>query len=195
MTSQLQIGKDLESIRNILSKEEINQLYESSVSTLYGMRDRAIIAVFYGCGLRCREGANLEQGDIDFKSGLVHVRKGKGYKERYVPMSPGVIKELKEWIENGHSFFSIKTNLIIPSRTGKAMGCHALTKRVKMMCEASGIKKAISLHGLRHSIATHLLESGMSIEQISQFLGHSSLETTQIYTHLRQDYGDQSNNK
>ena len=184
MTSKIQIGKDLETSRNILSEEEIKRLYESCNDDLYGMRDRAIIAVFYGCGLRCREGANLEQRDIDFKSGLLHVRKGKGYKERYVPMSPGVIKELKQWLENGQQFFSIKTNLVIPSRTGKVIGCHGLTRRVKMMCEKVKIKKPISLHGLRHSIATHLLDSGMSIEKISQFLGHSSLETTQIYIRI-----------
>jgi len=185
MTINLQIGKDLETSRNILSEEQIKVLYESCNDDLYGMRDRAIIAVFYGCGLRCREGANLEQRDIDFKSGLLHVRKGKGYKERYVPMSPGVIKELKQWLENGQPFFSIKTNLVIPSRTGKIIGCHGLTRRVKMMCDKSKIKNSVSLHGLRHSIATHLLDSGMGIEKIGQFLGHSSLETTQIYTRVR----------
>lgn len=184
MTSKIRIGKDLETSRNTLSKEEIKKLYESCNDDLYGMRDRAIIAVFYGCGLRCREGANLEQRDVDFKSGLLHVRKGKGYKERYVPMSPGVMKELKQWLENGQEYFSIKTNLIIPSRTGKKMGCHGLTRRVKKMCAQSKVKKLISLHGLRHSIATHLLESGMGIEKIGQFLGHSSLETTQIYTRV-----------
>jgi len=185
MMIKLQIGKDLETSRNILSEEQIKILYESCNDDLYGMRDRAIIAVFYGCGLRCREGANLEQRDIDFKSGLLHVRKGKGYKERYVPMSPGVINELKEWLENGQPFFSVRTNLIIPSRTGKVIGCHGLTRRVKMMCEKSNIKESVSIHGLRHSIATHLLDSGMGIEKIGQFLGHSSLETTQIYTRVR----------
>jgi len=185
MTSKVQLGKDLEAVRNILSEEQVKILYESCNDDLYGKRDRAIIAVFYGCGLRCREGANLEQRDIDFKSGLLHVRKGKGYKERYVPMSPGVINELKDWLENDQPFFSIKTNLVIPSRTGKIIGCHGLTRRVKMMCDRSKIKKSVSLHGLRHSIATHLLDSGMSIEQIGQFLGHSSLETTQIYTRVR----------
>jgi len=187
MTIKLHIGKDLETSRTILSKEQINKLYEACNDDLYGMRDRVIIAVFYGCGLRCREGANLEQRDMDFKSGLLHVRKGKGYKERYVPMSTGVMKELKGWLENGQPFFSVKTNLVIPSRTGKVIGCHGLTRRVKMMCEKSKIKKSVSLHGLRHSIATHLLDSGMSIEKIGQFLGHSSLETTQIYTRVRDD--------
>ena len=190
MTIKLRIGKDLESSRNILSEEQIKKLYETCNDDLYGKRDRAIIAVFYGCGLRCREGANLEQRDIDFKSGLLHVRKGKGYKERYVPMSPGVMKELKEWLENGQPFLSGSpdrqlANLIIPSRTGKIIGCHGLTRRVKMMCHKSKIKKSVSLHGLRHSIATHLLDSGMGIEKIGQFLGHSSLETTQIYTRVR----------
>jgi len=186
MTIQLQVGKDVEYIRNILSKEEVKSLYKSCVEDLYGMRDRAMIAVFYGCGLRCREGANLELRDIDFKSGLLHVRKGKGYKQRYVPMSRGVMKELKSWLENGQPFFSIKTNLVIPSRSGKIIGCHGLTKRVKKMCERASVSGPVSLHGLRHSIATHLLESGMSLEQIGQFLGHSSLETTQIYTRINE---------
>ena len=185
MTVKVHIGKDLETSRNTLSEEQIKKLYEGCNDDLYGKRDRAIIAVFYGCGLRCREGANLEQRDVDFKSGLLHVRKGKGYKERYVPMSPGVIKELKEWLENGQPFFSVRTNIIIPSRTGKVIGCHGLTRRVKMMCENAKVKESISLHSLRHSIATHLLDSGMGIEKIGQFLGHCSLETTQIYTRVR----------
>lgn len=186
MTIRLKGEKDAEYIRNILSEKQIKKLYSTCSQDLYGMRDRAILAVFYGCGLRCREGANLELGDVNFTSGLLHVRKGKGGRERYVPMSEGVMKELKNWLTKGHGFFSTKTNLVIPSRTAQVMGCHGLTKRIKKLCSEAGIERSISLHGLRHSIASHLLKSGMSIEQIGQFLGHRSLETTQIYTHINE---------
>jgi len=140
LTTKLIIGKDIKESRIILSKSEINQLYETCTSTIWGRRDRAMIAIFYGCGLRSKEGRNVHQSDLNLKSGILHVRKGKGNKERYVPLSNGVQKE-----------------------------------------------QGTSLHGLRHSIATHLLESGMSLAQIGQFLGHSSLESTQIYTRIRDD--------
>ncbi len=186
LTTKLIIGKDLEESRKILSKAAINQLYEATESTIWGMRDRIIIAIFYGCGLRSKEGRSLELIDIDFKLGVVHVKKGKGGKERYVPMSTGVNKELQNWIANGHPFFSPKTNLLIPNSRGKQANGHGLNKRLKRLCEMAKTKE-ISLHGLRHSIATHLLQSGMSLDQIGQFLGHSSLESTQIYTRINED--------
>jgi integrase/recombinase XerD len=182
---ELSIDKDIKIERTILSETEITTLYKNCDTTAWGMRDRAIIALFYGCGLRCKEGTALELGDVDFTSSLVHVRKGKNYKERYVPMSPGVKAELKQWLENGHEIFSTTSNYILPNRYGNQSHSSGLNQRLKRLCEKSKIDKQITLHCLRHSIATHLLASGMSIDQISMFLGHQGLEATQIYTRVQ----------
>jgi integrase/recombinase XerD len=155
------------------------------------MRDRIIIAIYYGCGVRCTEGTKLELSDIDFSGGLLHVRKGKNYRERYVPISEGVKKELLNWIDDGQTWFAgEKTNILIPNTRGKTTDSGSLNKRLKILCEKAEINKKITLHCLRHSIATHLLESGMELEKIAQFLGHVGLEATQIYTRItNQDEG------
>lgn len=184
---ELAITKDIKIERTILSETEIDKLYKNCDATAWGMRDRVIIALFYGCGLRCKEGTALELGDVDFTTSLVHVRKGKNYKERYVPMSTGVKTELKQWLENGHQIFSTKSNYILPNRYGNRSQSSGLNQRLKKLCDKAQINKNISLHCLRHSIATHLLASGMPIDKISIFLGHQGLEATQIYTRISHD--------
>ena len=183
--AKLTIAKDLKKERTILSKVEVNELYEVCENNPWGMRDRIIIAIYYGCGVRCTEGTRLELRDIDFSSGLLHVRKGKNYRERYVPISEGVKKELLNWIDDGQKWFAgEKTNILIPNSRGKVTDSGSLNKRLKLLCDKSDINKNITLHCLRHSIATHLLESGMELEKIAQFLGHVGLEATQVYTRI-----------
>jgi site-specific recombinase XerD len=188
---KLSIEKELKTERTILTKVEVNQLYESCENTIFGMRDKVVLAIYYGCGLRSREGRNLELGDIDFSDGLLHVRKGKNYKERYVPMSNGVSKELQNWIANGHPIFSAETNLLIPNTRGKITDGSSLNKRLKLLCITAEIDKHITLHCLRHSIATHLLQSGMELENISRFLGHQGMEATKIYTRIVNDLDEE----
>ena len=183
--AKLTIAKDLKKERTILSKVEINQLYEACENNPWGMRDRIIIAIYYGCGVRCTEGTRLELRDIDFSSGLLHVRKGKNYRERYVPISEGVKKGLLQWVNDGQTWFAgAKTNILIPNSRGRVTKSGPLNKRLKLLCEKADINKNITLHCLRHSIATHLLESGMELEKIAQFLGHVGLEATQVYTRI-----------
>ena len=182
---KLRVEKEIQVERTILTVEEVNRLYEVCENSLYGMRDRVMLAVFYGCGLRSREGRNLELGDIDFSDGLLHVRKGKNYKERYVPMSGGVSKIIQAWIEDGHSWFSKnETNILLPNTKGKISDGSSLNNRIKLLCQIAEIDKHITLHCLRHSIATHLLQSGMDLENISRFLGHQGMEATKIYTRI-----------
>ena len=143
---------------------------------------RAVFALFYGCGLRCCEGHKLQIKDIDFDRKTVFVEQGKNYKDRIIPMSAGVYKELQDYVYNYRSRLKLNHN--------RLFDCHKQTLGVKLkhlqsICEDENIKaKRLSLHVLRHSIATHLLQNGMSIENIALFLGHSSMDTTQIYTHL-----------
>ena len=188
---KLTVEKELKVERTILTKVEINKLYEACENTIWGMRDKVILAIFYGCGLRSREGRYLELGDIDFSDGLLHIKKGKNYKERYVPMSNGVSKELQNWIAYGHPIYGAKSNLLLPNTRGKITNGNSLNKRIKLLCSTAEIDKYITLHCLRHSIATHLLQSGMDLENIAQFLGHKGMEATKIYTRIVNDLNEE----
>lgn len=180
--------QDKETHKIILTKAEIKALYKACNNDLLGIRDKAILSIFYGCGLRRSEGQQLDISDILLKEKLVFVRKGKNYKERYVPMT-GAIKEdlenyiyqAREWLQNTSG---TKNEAFFLSVRGTRLCSNSLIERVRKLAKEAKIQKETGLHTLRHSIATHLLKSGLSLEEVSRFLGHSSLENTQIYTHL-----------
>jgi|SRR5579859_247862 len=186
----------------ILTEEEIRLLFEATRqpydnNTLPAVRieamqsrDRAMLAVYYGCGLRRNEGMNLNVSDIDFDKSLMHVRKGKNYKERFVPIGKVALKHLQEYVYDHRPelLFNTKSDALFISQQSTRMQGQSLLRRLHYLQHrtenANLIEKQIGLHTLRHSIATHLLTAGMKLESISRFLGHSSLESTQIYTHL-----------
>jgi integrase/recombinase XerD len=191
--------------RIILTKEEIKQLYESTFlhhreNTLaMGQRDRAIIAIFYGCGLRKDEGTRLNITDINTVKKLLFVSKAKGNKQRYVPIAQKNLDDIKAYLEEGRNWFLLEHKAVHYYKQGKkkqntdgeAFFINQEGKRMQSfygrfayLKEKSGIETHFSTHNLRHSIATHLLQSGMPIEEIAKFLGHSTLESTQIYTHI-----------
>lgn len=170
-----------------LTQEEIQQLYEVTADSVLGMRDRAMLAVYYGCGLRLNEGVHLECKDVMRDRQLLHVRKGKRYKERLVPMSVRTMAMITLYMDTGRPQLLQQhptDRLFIDANRGRPMQRQSLYIRIKALARSAGIKKKVGTHTLRHSIATHLLQSGMKLEQIQQFLGHSSLDSTQIYTHL-----------
>ncbi len=173
--------------KQILTKTEIEILYKNCDDNILGYRDKAMLAVYYGCGLRRTEGINLVLKDILFERKVIHVRKGKNNKERYTPMNERVINDLQTYINMAREFLTknkMETALFLSER-GKPITDIGLVKRLERLSKLSGIKKKVGLHSLRHSIATHLLQSGMKLEFVSKFLGHSSLESTQIYTHIK----------
>ncbi len=180
--------QDKETNKTILTQNEIKALYKACGNDVLGIRDRAILSIYYGCGLRRSEGINLDISDILLKEKRVYVRKGKNYKERYVPMTEAVKDDLENYIyvarEKIRSFKNTKPEALFLSMRVKRLCGNALISRIHKLTESAGIQKEIGLHTLRHSIATHLLQSGMTLEEVKQFLGHSSLESTQIYTHL-----------
>lgn len=178
-----------ETDKEILTKDEILSLFNSAGEDKIGLRDKAVLSVFYGCGLRRNEGVNLNVDDIYFDEKLLHVRKGKGNKERLVPLNEAVLKHLELYVYDGRPELANKneTALLIGKKSARLMGngCYRRLKSLQQKSESITLKqKEISLHTLRHSIATHLLQAGMSLESIAEFLGHSSLESTQIYTHV-----------
>jgi site-specific recombinase XerD len=175
-----------------LTKKEIQALYEVTGDNALGIRDRAMLAVYYGCGLRLNEGASLELKDILKERKILHVRKGKRYKERLVPIADKNFHELKLYIEQGRPQLlqKIKTeSLFIGANKGIPLDKQSLYIRIKGLVKKAKIKKKVGAHTLRHSIATHLLQSGMKLERIQQFLGHGDPDSTQIYTHLANEPG------
>lgn len=188
---RLPVDKD-ERIRKIetLTQAEIKTLYnaiEHTYPTLNFIKReqnhyqlKLIFVLYYGCGLRLSEGLKIRFQHIDFERRTVFVEKGKNYKDRFIPMSAGVYRDLQDYIYNFRNKLKRPHNrLFLKSNLNKML------KILQNVCDDEKIKqKRLSMHVLRHSIATHLLQNGMNIENISQFLGHSSLESTQIYTHL-----------
>ncbi len=199
--------------KTILTIQEIKQLYEATFlpyewdNIAMGQRDRAIIALYYGCGLRRGEGVNLNIADINVQERLLFVRKAKGNKQRLVPIASKHLQDISDYIKEGREWFlyyhettaehhnkhngkplelknieASEANAFLVTNKGRRV----LTpeNRIKYLHKKAALEKNVTLHGLRHSIATHLLQSGMSIEDIAKFLGHSSLVSTQIYTHI-----------
>lgn len=166
-------------------QKTINNLYphlEIEHRQLKQEQLRLVFVLFYACGLRLGEGYNLTPKDVDFNKRTLFIRQTKGYKDRIVPMSENVYKALRHYIYNfrnqircGHDrlFVQKKITLSVDLRY------------LHQQCNNEEIKrKRLHFHILRHSIATHLLQNGMSVENIARFLGHGCLESTQIYTHI-----------
>ncbi len=173
----------------ILTPAEIKRLYKATEDDLLGIRDRAMLAIYYGCGLRRTEGASVLVDDILPDKNLLYVRKGKNYKERYVPILGDVRKNILTYLTVGRPGLLSGRNeawFFIGVR-GKKLGGPALYERLKKLLDKARIDKPCGLHSLRHSIATHLLANGMTLHQIAKLLGHSTLDTTQIYTHILKD--------
>lgn len=188
-------------IPQILTLPEIQSLYEATHNnirrvntTAYAQRDRAMLAVYYGCGLRRSEGNNLVLSDILTEKKLLYVRKGKGSKERFVPIAEKGMQDMEEYLQYGRKWFLQQRQKKKSPPLGELEGAFFINiwgepmkdfaARIGQLKEEAGIQKQITLHSFRHSIATHLLQGGMDIEQIKKFLGHATLESTQIYTHI-----------
>lgn len=173
-------------IPEVLTKDEIKSLYNACDSSVLGIRDKVMLDIFYGCGLRRNEGVHLDVSDIDFKSKVVYVRKGKNYKERYVPINESALQHIRDYLDHSRPFLltTQKTAALFVSDKGNRAQGQSLLIRLRKLAKLSRIRKRIGLHILRHSIATHLLQSGMELKHIAKFLGHDSLESTQIYTHV-----------
>lgn len=153
-------------------------------------RDRAMLSVYYGCGIRRNEGVQLDTGDINFNKAILHVRKGKNYKERFIPISKQSLRHLQIYLYDGRPLLlgGSKSPALFISAKAKRMDGQTMLWRLKQLIQLTDNarlqQKQVGLHTLRHSIATHLLNKGMNLEKIKEFLGHTSLESTQIYTHL-----------
>lgn len=188
-TARNEIGFTLQRLPTItvppvwLTPPEVQSLYDVTGDSVLGSRDRAMMAVFYGGGLRLNEGASLEMKDINRSSKWLHVRKGKHYKERLVPLATSNYEAIVFYIEHSRPQLlqQIKTDaLFIDVNKGRPLGKQSLYLRIRQLAKRAKLQKRIGTHTLRHSIATHLLQSGMKLERIQQFLGHAHLDSTHL---------------
>ncbi|WGQ10214.1 site-specific tyrosine recombinase XerD [Pedobacter gandavensis] len=182
------LGKKLPDVLNI---EEINGLIEAiDASKPEGMRNKAIIELLYGCGLRVSELTNIRISNIFADSEFVKIV-GKGNKERIIPIGATALKYIKIYLEASRVHIPIKKgyeDYIFLNRRGTGLSRISVFTIIKDLALASGLKKSISPHTFRHSFATHLIEGGADLRAVQEMLGHSSITTTEIYTHLDRDY-------
>ncbi len=160
----------------ILSKEEVARI----LSNTGNIKHRAILTLVYSAGLRVGEVVKLRSQDIDSKRKLIHIKGSKGRKDRYTLLSDYALKVLKEYLRE---YKPLKW-LFEGARKGRHISTRTVQEIFKKACERASIKKNVSVHSLRHSFATHLLESGVDLRYIQELLGHKSSKTTEIYTHV-----------
>ena len=172
----------------VLTEDEIAILFNQTEPTIDGLRNRAILSLLYGCGLRKSELYRLNIEDINSSKDTIRIKKSKNSFQRDVPMTAQIKTNLEDYIyearvhllkEHHHEPAFLLNNL------GDRLSLEGIHYKVKTMGEQSGILKPISAHQLRHAIATHLMENQFTIEEIAQFLGHKNLDSTQVYTHIQ----------
>lgn len=170
---------------DVLSADEVVAIIDSvDLSSWQGVRDRAILEILYGCGLRVSEAAELTVSGLYLNDGFVRVI-GKGDKERIVPLGDMAADAVTAYLEvRPEPRDSASDDILFLSRLGKSMSRVAIFNMVKKQTQAAGIQKEISPHTFRHSFATHLIENGADLRVVQEMLGHESIVTTEIYTHV-----------
>jgi integrase/recombinase XerD len=175
----------------VLSIDEIERLINAiDLSSVNGTRNKAIIEVLYGCGLRVSELVDLKISNIYRADGFLKVS-GKGDKERLVPIGKQSLKQLNLYIDQVRVHSEIKrafSDTVFLNARGTSLSRQMVFIMIRQLCERAGIRKKISPHTFRHSFATHLLEGGADLRAVQQMLGHISITTTEIYTHIDRQY-------
>jgi len=161
---------------NVLSKEEVKLL----LNTHRNLKHRTMLCLLYSCGLRSGELLNLQPIHIDSKRNIILIKQSKGKKDRIVPLSSKILEMLREY----YRLYKPKTYLFEGQKIGEKYDSRSLQLVLKQAVKKAGIQKPVTLHWLRHSYATHLLESGTDLRYIQELLGHNSSKTTEIYTHV-----------
>ena len=154
--------------------EEVKRLIDG----VSNIKHKLIIKMLYGCGLRVSEVINLKKSDLNFDESLIHIRLAKGRKDRFVKIPDSIKEELENYSKFGES------EVLFLSQRGGKLSTSTIQKIIKNFSKKAGLKKNISPHTLRHSFATHLLETGIDLKIIQKLLGHSDIRTTQIYLHI-----------
>ena len=187
----LESPKITRKLPDTLSYHDINKMIEAiDLSRPEGARNKAILEVLYGCGLRVSELTELKLSNLYLDIEFIKVT-GKGSKERLVPIGGSAVKALKIWIEQVRVHTPIKKgeeDMVFLNRRGHRLSRVFIFMIIKQLAEITGLKKTISPHTFRHSFATHLVEGGADLRAVQEMLGHESITTTEIYTHLDREY-------
>ena len=168
--------KRAKALPNVLSKEEVKKILDAHSN----LKHKAMLSMIYSCGLRRSELLNLKFSDIDSKRNIVLLKNAKGKKDRIAPLSPKILAMLRTYYKE----YKPKNWLFEGQKQGEQYSEKSLQSVLKQALQKVGITKPVTLHWLRHSYATHLLESGTDLRYIQELLGHSSSKTTEIYTHV-----------
>lgn len=180
--------KTAKKLPRTLDTDQVNQLLSRSDDSWHGVRDLAILELFYSSGLRLSELAGADIDKLDVHEGTIRVL-GKGSKSRIVPVGTVALKAIKKWLAIRENLpkknSSVKDdNALFLSERGRRLGQRSIQTRVKQWAVANGVPGNLHPHMLRHSFASHLLESSQDLRAVQELLGHSDISTTQIYTHL-----------
>ena len=171
----------------ILSTPEMRQLLKGpDIRTNTGFRNRIVLEILYDTGIRRAEMAAITTADLDLDGGYIHIRSGKGDKDRVVPLSSRVAGLIRSYLLSVRPALiqGKDTGFLILNRWGARMNAHGIWAVVKRSVEQAGIRKNISTHTFRHTCATHMMKNGALVRHVQELLGHESLESTQIYTHV-----------
>ncbi len=190
-TALLESPKIGRKLPEVLTVEEVDLIIGSiDIKKAEGQRNKAIIETLYSCGLRVSELIDLKVSNLAFESGFIKVD-GKGNKERLVPISSKAIKEINLYLSEYRRTLTIvhpHEDVLFLNRRGKKLSRVMIFTIIKALTAKVGITKSISPHTFRHSFATHLIEGGANLRAVQEMLGHESIITTEIYTHLDKDY-------
>lgn len=190
-SAMLESPKHNRKLPDVLSYEEINSLIAAiDASKPEGMRNKAMLEVLYGCGLRVSELITLKISDLNVQSEYIKVI-GKGNKERIVPIGQTALKLITIYLTEVRVHLNIKKgneDFVFLNRLGTLLSRISVFTMIKALADQTGLSKTISPHTFRHSFATHLIEGGADLRAVQEMLGHSSITTTEIYTHLDRGY-------
>jgi integrase/recombinase XerC len=176
--------KQARKLPKTLDVDQITGLLEAGTSSVLEVRDVAMFELFYSSGLRLSELAGLDLADLDLTDKSLLVRAGKGGKARILPIGSKAIAAIERWLPLRLNGLAIGETAVFTSNRGRRLGQRSIELRLEYWCKKKGIVEHIHPHMLRHSFASHLLESSQDLSAVQELLGHSSLSTTQIYTHL-----------
>ncbi|MFZ5552034.1 MAG: site-specific tyrosine recombinase XerD [Bacteroidota bacterium] len=190
-TELIEMPKTGRKLPDVLSFEEIEEIMlQIDLSKPEGERNKAMVMMMYGCGLRVSELVSVKISDIFPKERFIKVT-GKGNKERLVPIGKKVLKQINSYLEKTRNHREIKKeaqDILFLNRRGNKLTRVMVFTIIKSLVQSAGIKKKISPHSLRHSFATHLVEGGADLRAVQEMLGHESITTTEIYTHLDRSF-------
>ncbi len=176
--------KQARTLPKTLDVDQIQGLLDAGTSSILEIRDLAMFELFYSSGLRLSELSALDLSDLDLNDRALIVRSGKGSKSRVLPIGGKAVAALQNWLQERSKLNAVQDPAVFITGKGRRLGQRSIELRLSQWCKKKGIQEHIHPHMLRHSFASHLLESSQDLRAVQELLGHSNISTTQIYTHL-----------